>query len=549
MKSLSIWLKVIRRQTARNHSVLISLAVCLALVVLAVQILTNLQTAKQTLSLHTYGSQNGFFFECSNELIDSLSKDARVSSLGVIFQQGLVSNPLSEISEKVSIGTFDEIARQMSHLELAEGNWPQNSSEITIEQIALLTMRLDAKIGDKVRLSSARSQQDSLAGDTLTKTYTLVGILKNYSYMQFHPETSETVSPKLPSVFTAYSEQAINSAVSRTVTLKLNDNIKYFPFFREFAKRFNLSLDQYYLNSAIYPTDAVLELIGSDYQKNLSSHFPEVDNAVGYDLLSTSTQKVLNLMIALLVSVTLIAVLTTLIIFRKKHKKTVLYLRLAGASTTQIILFSGYQLALYLLALLPFGLSAGLLSAYAVARLIIRDSIPYFNFNFRIDLTILIALGFIVVLIVVFAIMTYLPLKQRPLAGDKEQSDKKRLTPVNISKISKLESRPVWLWALRSFRENQIALSGVIFTLAICFSVMLISSLLIAKLDQTRNYYARFDAVISNSNIYSVSGLNIPLVMNSFSAEALNDLYTINDIESIFALSTFPINLVGTQNN
>lgn len=558
MKWFLLWLKIICKQATRQMSALIYLAISLALLVLVVQFVTDLGIAKRILREHTYGSQHAFLFKCTDDMIKTLYQDTRVASTGLINQLGYATNPKSDLSDTVGVGSFDEQARQSSFLELEEGRWPQSESEVVIEAIALLKLRLIAKIGDPVELSLMQPSIDESNTPVVhSKVYTLVGILKNYSYMQYHPDASEIDKLRLPGIVTTISSKANAVPLAKIAAIRLMGGVSYFSFFKEIADRFNLTIDQYYLNTAVYPPDAPLELVGSRLQNNLSSYFPAANNEVGYNDQSKVFEQMLNLVVALLISLLVFSIVSTLLVLRKKFEKSVQNLRLAGISTIQIVLATSSQTALYLLIIIPIGLIVGLSAIFLSSAMIIRDKIPYFSSVIHFDLIVLIILAYSFLLTLSSALLMYLAIRHRPLAGNEREfvPDTKRIVPdrtfvqtkLSHHRSQRLERRPILLWAGRSFRENQMAMSAILFTLALCFSAILVSGLLLASLQQTNTYYSKYDAEISNSRAGFKSSLYIPLIQSSFAAGDLTKLSTINEIRQIYMSNNFLVNVIGTH--
>ena len=72
---------------------------------------------------------------------------------------------------------YDEDAYELSYVGLREGRYPEKAGEIAFERDALVRMKLNAQIGDKITLTVKTPKSENYLSETVEKTYTLVGIL------------------------------------------------------------------------------------------------------------------------------------------------------------------------------------------------------------------------------------------------------------------------------------------------------------------------------------------------------------------------------------
>ncbi|MEA4888675.1 MAG: ABC transporter permease [Clostridiaceae bacterium] len=547
----TLMFRIIHRQLFNSQSVLTALTVCLALLVFLVQTSCDLDNARVRQVEHTYGTQHGFIFNCSSQLLTFLSQDSDVQALGNISLLGVLSNDESAVSGTVSLGAFDDQARQMACLELQNGRWPQNQTEIVLEEKALLLLRLRAQVGDTISLSLTRPTAYG-TGETITASWPfhLVGILKNYAYMQYHPSPSLAIQSDLPGAIIGTGNDANLSALSVTASIRLRDKTPYIPFFRAITDRFSLTLDQYYLNTALYPPDAPLAIVDNDYQKNLSSYFYQAENAIGYDDQRSQTRMILNLIIGFLIVLTIFTIITTLLIYHKKQQTTGLVLRLAGASPRQVATFLSLQVAFYLLLLLPAGLVLGGLAALIISILLLTNQVPYYQFAVHGGQLMLVLLAFVLIVSVASAASCLRDLKNQPLAVGQQVRNKVRKPGKN--RPERLIRRPILFWSVISFQENRLALSGVLFTLVLCFSAILISSFLVVQLQQTNRRVYQYDAVITNTALpyvtSSISNFYIPLDYRfGFERNDLKTIEVLHELKTIYTLNRYAVNLLGSE--
>ncbi|NLN45345.1 MAG: hypothetical protein GX153_02095, partial [Clostridiaceae bacterium] len=278
MTRVRLWLRIVFRQAVQARSSWITLALCLGVAVLFTQLYGGFREAERARVLHLFGAQQGLFIDAGNDVLDALRRDARVDRLGEAVVTGLASNPASGQSVTVPLGFIDDTARSLAGVALQEGRWPETESEIAIERITLSTLRLRAGVGDTVVLSVSTSPREDVPGSqpaTVQISYHLVGILDNYSFMQYHPNDPDGTLTGLPSLITARNlDSEKGDAVARFVYVHVVDHASYVAFFNEYADRFGLVLDQYSLNTEAYRPDAPLKSVDGYPRDNLNSWFP-----------------------------------------------------------------------------------------------------------------------------------------------------------------------------------------------------------------------------------------------------------------------------------
>ena len=72
---------------------------------------------------------------------------------------------------------YDEGAQELAYYAAKEGRLPESAGEIAAEKDALVRMKLDAKVGDKITLTVKTPDGEKYLPGETEKTYTLVGIL------------------------------------------------------------------------------------------------------------------------------------------------------------------------------------------------------------------------------------------------------------------------------------------------------------------------------------------------------------------------------------
>ena len=90
--------------------------------------------------------------------------------------------------EKIDKGTpvawLDDDAKDLYHVHLTEGRYPEAKGEIAIEKDAALRLGIKPVVGEEISVSMLTANSDSFLTTSTDKTYTVVGILtdkrKNY---------------------------------------------------------------------------------------------------------------------------------------------------------------------------------------------------------------------------------------------------------------------------------------------------------------------------------------------------------------------------------
>lgn len=128
-----------------------------------------------------------------------------------------------EAAAGFAVGYYDEPAQEMLYRTLLEGRLPQAPGEIAVEYASLQKLRVDAAVGQPLALELKTPAGDgTFLPDTVKKTYTLVGILREQVYDRYSRTYSEHNYLQMPAALTARGEQVApggRPAVHRTVLL------------------------------------------------------------------------------------------------------------------------------------------------------------------------------------------------------------------------------------------------------------------------------------------------------------------------------------------
>lgn len=116
---------------------------------------------------------NGLTDEMLKDGIDKLSitEYADGENLGLVFTE--------DESAGATVAKMSDEANRMYYTRVIEGRYPENEGEIAIESDAAVRMKIKAKVGEKVTLNLKVQSGNDYLPDTVSKTYTLVGIIGN----------------------------------------------------------------------------------------------------------------------------------------------------------------------------------------------------------------------------------------------------------------------------------------------------------------------------------------------------------------------------------
>ena len=128
----------------------------------------------------TYGAWHVGFFNTDEDLFQLLKKHATVESAGSIkFYGYVISQDSAKINIVGGIGSADENTIDIGNIELLGGSFPSKDNEIAIEASYLNQLGYSYELGQTITLTTASN--DNLDENIQTTSYTLCGVIKNYS--------------------------------------------------------------------------------------------------------------------------------------------------------------------------------------------------------------------------------------------------------------------------------------------------------------------------------------------------------------------------------
>lgn len=173
----SIALGNLRRR--KKSYILLVTAVVLAIYFVATTFLfaSMIFTSLQDIHNKRYGTQDVVLQNCKTAPLAELVANGTFKEYGTARVIGFAVTEEKSMSGGFSVASFDEPGLRLAHKKAIEGRLPEKSGEIAIEQSMLARLRTDAGIGDEVSLTLYIPDGTGFLENTVTKTYTLCGIL------------------------------------------------------------------------------------------------------------------------------------------------------------------------------------------------------------------------------------------------------------------------------------------------------------------------------------------------------------------------------------
>ena len=113
-----------------------------------------------------YGDFHGIIFAISERAMETVEQSPYVTDYAYIYSYGVYELPKTQI--EISLGTYDEKAWEMSHIQLVEGRMPQSADEIVLEERWKTDMGW--KTGDTFTINTGEAEEK----------FTICGWINNY---------------------------------------------------------------------------------------------------------------------------------------------------------------------------------------------------------------------------------------------------------------------------------------------------------------------------------------------------------------------------------
>lgn len=150
-----------------------------------------------------YGEWQMAAYNVDENVSDALKAHASIERTGTMTAFGAV---LDRSGQTVGVlGYVDDDAVALGHISLSEGRLPETANEIALEQSTLVALGYSFDLGQEIRFTTRAYASKDVEMEhpiLITRTYTLVGLLKSYSVVwdsAYDGPVSAIVSDELPS--------------------------------------------------------------------------------------------------------------------------------------------------------------------------------------------------------------------------------------------------------------------------------------------------------------------------------------------------------------
>ena len=187
-----------------------------------------------------YGDFHGIIMDMSEEERITVETSSFVSEYAYIYSYGVYELPKTKI--EISLGTYDEKAWEMSHIQLVEGRMPQSADEIVLEERWKTDMGW--KTGDTVTINTGEAEEK----------FTICGWINNYRILWSRSQPGE-VKKDLPTGLLMkdvlpVKRQHVMLCLVQTSRTNSSEN-SYFSLVYALQKDSFMGRETYY-NSAVY---------------------------------------------------------------------------------------------------------------------------------------------------------------------------------------------------------------------------------------------------------------------------------------------------------
>lgn len=485
-------------------------AVCLISVLLLANIAQNYFYSIEKINTQLYGKQDSIIWNINKNTIDKLYRDDYISNIGCVRIKNY--NNLNDLNNIV-LGSLDESAKKLTSVELVQGRWPEDKTEIVVEKS--LAEQLDLKINSHLQIDSNYEYHDN----NNQLEYLIVGICNDYSRTQ-SGSIENSVFYSLPNAITMFD----NDCIFEHVLLSLKDNLK-------------VSVNEIY--------NRLIRYAGEEDNLYLKGYSNVNQISFSY---SDSKELTVNYLFIVLITVSIFTTVLSLYLSIKSMKdyniNIIRLLKFAGASTSDISLFLFTKQIIIMIMALPFSILILCFLLKLLKDKILVDLVGAFYINSNILLNLFI----VVIITVIYYFFIYCSLfktiRTLPIETTNKQVNKKS-SLLNKDFSTRI---PTVLLGSKSvlFYGRKIISIFLLMALSITFFIsgQIISKALVRDLRED----VVIDYKIENYNGSYITNLEIPLSLNyGISERDLNCLKDTSELDVITSIKQFRMNIVSNS--
>lgn len=453
-------LKIMKKQRHSTLVLICSVALGMMFVTATVATASSIAFTMDNNSKNSYGDFDFQATTNSKEIADTLKENSYVSQAGIMQIAGTFQSE-SALGE-MYIGAVDKAVAELGRLKLSAGKLPESDNEIALEQNTLIYMGMgdsavNNTLGDTISMNIKTADNK-----TISKTYTICGILENYSTIWEKSVWAQS-SIYADAIITQAEAESISTKQNYITLIKTNENI------------FSLIENSYTIENSLK----------GDFGDKV-----EVDAKFNYN--DTSALKNTILMFVIVVVIILIITITIIVSgflgFIRTQRKQLSLMRSLGATKKQAKRLVKYQAWVVGAIGIPLGIIVGflmsLLFIFIVRLTTNADTIYYFS-----PLLPLASLILGIIAIFISTIPIAHSATKTSLVSDIFSIGNKS-TPKGRYVNSKKKITPFTL-ALRDIRHSKLRLAVSI----LCFSLTFFSIVGIISL-----YFAEFERYEQNNS-------------------------------------------------
>lgn len=461
-----------------------------------------------------YGTQHAILLNASEEAISSLQASPDIQTAGVASVYAVSDIPNSVLQNKIFFGYLDRNAAGQASLRTIAGRMPESVDEIALEKATITRLGITDPVGSRITLDAEELNPLSAQAEG-SYTFTIVGVVKNYSELQGNV-SSEGVSAEfaLPNAFVTPEHPICKNGIA---------------------------VKQLYLTAA--PEVAIDQLLHDDAQNLLLNEALYAGNPL-FVLLSTdgTVNLIFFALLVFLLLSCLLGLYTSVKAAGSSRKETISQLKCIGADNRYFLLHYFLQDSLCLLIALPAGMLAGLLAS----RLLFGRIAAALQFEQPFQTHWAVILAALAAAALLFYLWSLAAVRQEMQKLPLEDAGKQRQQ--TGSKLPIFAKCPLLSWGLKSALYHSADTANMILAFSLCFIALLSGVTLTRVLQDTMRMTAvDYSVSLVDGNYYTLAQIQAN-PFYGFDSRDLQRFENNPEARSTWKFSSFPVKLLLENN-
>lgn len=151
----------------------------------AVLFASCIKSSKQEIKYRERGKQEYIIYNIDNSEMDKFVDSGSVEAYSSFETLGFIFTDAEKKDTGASAVKMSEKAIEDYYISVKEGNFPENEGEIAIEETALEMLKIDAKVGDTIKVKLLVQNGNSYLEKPVEKSYKLTGIVNDRRAVMF----------------------------------------------------------------------------------------------------------------------------------------------------------------------------------------------------------------------------------------------------------------------------------------------------------------------------------------------------------------------------